>query len=401
MSKQTKTILDNEKQLSELERLYHSVETQIGFLLLNSADAAKTLPHESRIDAESFLELQKEKDDLNRSAQDIKDYYELQKESGTELAQLKKTLNAHNSQRQTLFEAFGSALTQGYSEEFAAFFADSYKTICLLQEKIQLCEESLSESQTGGTEAGLFAAIKTTFDRSSKKTSLTILRQKLSKANIAAGESAFRDIRLEHLYTDKKLPSHIENAYLLCADAEKENAALAEREQELETQIEDSVEFIKNAGISAGKALSSNTKILEIEKELNKKVIAERIILSRVGKRYADAALQKKPSAHKKSSGKKKSTGEKPQGAPAFFTDRNQLLERLALLQKDITVCKKNIERARREIEVAEINKSITALKTQVSVAAKKIEKITAEKTKIEADIEAFIQKLIGLQQVE
>ena len=94
MSSHTKIITECEKRLAELERLYHSVESQIGLAVLNAFDALETFSEQSVTDAETFLKLQKEKDDYNKTAQELRERAAHHKECAASLAKIKRVLKA-------------------------------------------------------------------------------------------------------------------------------------------------------------------------------------------------------------------------------------------------------------------------------------------------------------------
>jgi chromosome segregation ATPase len=398
MSRQTKSISENEKKVAELEGLYHSVESQIGLVILNSYDAARSLSKESLADSETFLKLEKEKDDYNRIAQEIREHAEQKKECAVELSQLKKTINAQSSRHHDILEDLGTALTEQYSELFDDFFADSYKRICDLQKKITFCEQALSEVEQDG---GFIAAIQTTFKRSSKKTNLVMTRQKLSKALIAEAKAAFSAEDLKNLFDAKKLPSQVEKAYKAVASSENEMAALVERADQLDLQIKDDADFIKNSGISAGKNFSAQIKISELDKAISKNAIVERIILSRIGKRFSEPDLAKRAMPEELSSvqAKEAEVLSADEDKETLHDDLLPLIAQLGILRDEMDACKKAIEQSQREIEIIETNKTINSLRTQVNGTVRKIDKLSNEKTNIEDELKVLAKKIEDLQQ--
>jgi hypothetical protein len=405
MSKQTKIIADNELHLSELERLCRAVESQIGFDVLNSGDAVQSLPKESLTDLESFLKLEREKDDNNRIAQEIREWADQIRECSSELSLLRKALKEKHSIRNTSSESLGKALVQDYSDVYADFFGNTYADICALQNKIALYESEIAEVPVSPEKNRLVSSIKLSLDRSSKRTNTVFLRQKLARLFASGGTAAFQTASLKALYADKNLSSAIEYAYEVMLADEEEIAEFQDRVQELEDQIEEYTEFVKEAGLPGSRSSSAAAKIRELEKAINRNVIAEHIILTRVGKRFADSELEKRARAEKAQAAKKppqktpeddepEIISEETDSRDSIYTDTDVLIERLILLLKDIETCRQNIDKAHKAIEYEEISKTISALRAQISAADKKIDRLNAEKTKADDEIRLLAQKL-------
>jgi hypothetical protein len=390
MNRQTKIIAECEKQLSELERLYHSVESQIGLAVVNSFDAHETLPQESAADVEVFLKLQKEKDDYNRTAQELRERADRQKKGAVELTKIKRILKNSSARQYQMFEALGCALCAHYTPQFEVFLGESYENICLLKEQITQHEQTLNETALS-SEAGLFEVIKATFDKTAKKTTLSAAKQKLSRAYTQAGSASFSSPELKKLFEGGKLTEQIQGAYKDALASQEEIDSLCEQEEEITIEMEEDANFVKDAPCAAG-AGSGAAKIKELEKEINKAAVGERIILSRVGKRFIELNAKKTAAAAKR----KKRDAAKEQNP--FSKDIAPLMERARILQTDMASCKKNIEKAKREIEVTRMAKSITSLKNQTAAIEKKIAKLEAEKERAQEEIKSLSGKLASLR---
>jgi hypothetical protein len=388
MSSQTKIITESEKQLVELERLYHSVESRIGLAVLNAFDALETVSEQSVTDAETFLKLQKEKDAYNKTAQELRDRAAHQKECAASLAKIKRIRKTAAARRDETLGALGYALCEHYTADFELFFAAQYESVCVLCGQIAQNEQTISENGAANS-AGVFETIKTTLDKTAKKAALGAVKQKLNKTYSDAGAAAFNSGELKKLFADGKLERLAKTAYKDALAAQEEIDKLREQEEEITTEMEQDANFIKDLDLEFA-AGSAEAKIRALEKKINKASIAERIILSRVGKRYIESTSKKRTSGAKS----KKQGKETVQEAGAFRSDIASLMERARILQSDIAACKKKRVLAERDIAIEQTVKSITLLKNHIAASEKKAAKLATEKNRAEEKLAALSSKL-------
>ena len=392
MSSHTKIITECEKQLAELERLYHSVESQIGLAVLNAFDALETFSEQSVTDAETFLKLQKEKDDYNKTAQELRERAAHQKECAASLAKIKRVLKAAAARHNETLGALGYELCAHYTSVYEPFFAAHYKGVCVLQEQIAEDEQAIGENGAGSV-AGFFETIKTTLGKTAKKAALGAVKQKLVKAYTAAGAAAFTSDALKKLFADGKLDGQAKAAYKDALAAQDEIDKLREQEEDLTTEMEQDANFIKELDLEFASG-SAEAKIHALEKEINKASIAERIILSRVGKRYIESSGTKRISGAKS----KKQGKDAAQEPSAFRSDIVPLMERARILQGDIAACKKKRVLAERDIAIEQTVKSITLLKNNIAANEKRAAKLALEKNRAEEKLAALSSRLTLLR---
>jgi chromosome segregation ATPase len=384
MSKQTKVIADNEKQIGEIERAYAAVETEIGLILLSQADLPE-LPEESVSDAGAYGTIKSEREELEGDLGALREQIGAQKAASLARAETEKKLKENVAALNAAFTALGLAISEAYSKAFAGFFGAHQAEIASLREKLTQAEVDLAaESENKG---GFVANLKATLGRPAKKSNIKTIKANLEKTLRAGGKEAFDSEALKGLAEANQLPKEVEDTFNACTGMSAEQAVLQARIEEATAQYEASSAFIKTAGLSPQKPLPVGMKIREMEKEISNKVAAERVFLARVGKRFAAAAL---PKAGKSKPG----SGLSPEAGEAI----SPLLERLTVLQSEIDGCRQNIEDAKLEIRIEETTKAIASLRNQALGCEKRIEKLTAEKAEAEKKLEALSQTLKELQ---
>jgi chromosome segregation ATPase len=385
MSRQTKSISENEKQLAELERAYRALESRIGQEIVNSRDAPEPLPKETAEDIETLLKIKEKKDGYERAVKELREREVHQKECTLEFAKLGRIQTSKTAHRIAASEALGRALTEQYADSFSDFFGDAYEEIRAAEAKVEQIEEELREKTV--SQGGIFASLKTTLGRSAKKASLGFTRQRLVKMYVSAGSGAFESAELKALSDSNALPDSVRSTYQNMLECEDELRALGERRDELAAQIKEDEASVAALGISPGRG-SAAAKAHELEKEIGRAAVDERVVLSRIGKRFIESTKQ-----HDR---RKKNDTEESDAARSS-NELAQLLERARLLRNEMTACKNNIEEANREIEAADTAGAIESLKNRITNIQKRIDKLSAEKTDAENEMKLLSEKLKSL----
>jgi hypothetical protein len=371
------------RRLSVLEKNSVSVETNIGYTLLNVQHKAV-----AKADLSAYADLEKQKEMLAASIATIQDIALAQKEIQSKLSDIRKAKKDCLHEQASAHEALGKALYEHYAAQIADFFAESHAEISLLQEKIAEIEAVRSEADIDESPQNLFTRFISTVRTSARDSTLRHLAGQLKKLYIKAGSASAPHVTL--LAASDSLDAGILRAFESCKEIQAAFADLAERESALALDFETNMQALKDEGV-IGLALGKNppaggfhiaaavipAKIADINRQINAKTADENTLAAKVGKAYTDTVLTEE-GAEVKAANDKKKNNEKI---------ADPLVAEAAEIRNEMARCKLSVEILDVSAKIDGKAKIMRQGNERILDNHAKIERLTEENATLEAQI--------------
>jgi hypothetical protein len=285
------------RRLSVLEKNSLSVETNIGYTLLNAHHKAV-----AEADLSAYETLENQKEMLAASIATIQDIALSQKEIQSKLSDIRRAKKDCMDKQVSAHEALGRALYEHYAAQSADFFAESHAEISLLYEKIATVEAACSEADIDESPKNLFTRFISSVRASSRDSTLRHLAGQLEKLYIKAGSAAVPHVTL--LAESDSLDAGILPAFECYEEIQTALANLEERESALALDFEANIQALSDEGV-IGLEMRQNpsiggfhiaaavipAKIADINRQINAKTADENALAAKVGKTYTDTVL--------------------------------------------------------------------------------------------------------------
>jgi hypothetical protein len=330
------------RRISVLEKNSLSVETNIGYTLLNAHHKAV-----AEADLSAYETLENQKEMLAASIVTIQDIALSQKEIQSKLSDIRKAKKDCMDEQVSAHEALGKALYEHYAAQSADFFAESHAEISLLYEKITTAEAACSEADIDESPKNLFTRFISNVRASSRDSTLRHLASQLKKLYIKAGNAAVPHVTL--LAESDSLVAGILPAFESYKEIQTALANLAERESALALDFEANIQALSDEGViglemrqtpSIGgfhiAAAVIPAKIADINRQITAKTADENALAAKVGKAYTDTVLTEEGAELKAANDKKKKANNEKIA--------DSLLAEAAEIRNEIARCKLSSE---------------------------------------------------------